>query len=324
MKKVHCEYCGEKFAAAEPRCPSCGGRNPLAALPAAGQDAPAAVEAAERPDVSLPKEKTGTRRPRTMEELKAFAATHKLPPEHFCVGEDSSAPKVFGMFWDKDGNFVVYKNRSGGQRAVRYRGPSETAAVDELYHKMVELLAQQNRSKRSRTADASAHVRSHTSRRRRSRVSTSFSKILLKSIGLSLLIFFAITLFMQAIKSRTPRDGYYRYNNRFYYYCVNSWYEYDDGWVYVPGSELDDNFLEAYREYYRGAGVNSVGNDVPAFANARRNSSNDNRNDDDRDYNYGWDDNDDWDNDWDNWDDDNWDYDDDWDWDDDVDWDSDW
>lgn len=54
----------------------------------------------------------------------------------FYIGEDFKEPKAFGVFKDTDGNFVVYKNKADGSRAIRYRGPDETHAVNEIYQKM--------------------------------------------------------------------------------------------------------------------------------------------------------------------------------------------
>ena len=42
----------------------------------------------------------------------------------------------FGIYRDEDGEFVVYKNKSDGSRAVRYKGLDEAFAVNELYEKL--------------------------------------------------------------------------------------------------------------------------------------------------------------------------------------------
>ena len=263
------------------------------------------------------------------------------------MGEDSNAPKVFGVFRDTDGNFVVYKNKADGQRTVRYRGPSETAAVDELYHKMVELLAQQIDAQKNRTAEtrrikshwgtASPRKQSHTNRR---------PNAVAKKIAVCYLfiVLFVVACWQlpRARRANYPQTGYYIYENKYYYYR-DSWYQYDDGWVYVPRTALDGTFSQEYRDYYYGSAVDSVGNDVPAFDGGRDDTMPDpNRSEAGEDgqdwaYVYDWDDdhnredNNDWyddrndDNgrdDNDDWGDDDWD--DDWDWDDDVDWDSDW
>ena len=55
----------------------------------------------------------------------------------FFVGEDFKEPKAFGIYQDGD-DFVVYKNKANGQRAVRYRGPDEAYAVSELFQKLLE------------------------------------------------------------------------------------------------------------------------------------------------------------------------------------------
>ncbi|MBR1454171.1 MAG: APC family permease, partial [Lachnospiraceae bacterium] len=44
--------------------------------------------------------------------------------------------KAFGIYQAEDGNFVVYKNKANGQRAIRYNGPDEAYAVKELFLKL--------------------------------------------------------------------------------------------------------------------------------------------------------------------------------------------
>ena len=76
--------------------------------------------------------------PQTIEELLAFCERHELPLSkmRFFIGLDYPGAKAYGIFKDKNGDFVVYKNKADGSRAVRYRGPDEAYAVNELFQKL--------------------------------------------------------------------------------------------------------------------------------------------------------------------------------------------
>lgn len=115
--KIQCTYCENFIEETERTCPKCGGTNARFRL--------------------LP----GTE-PITLEELKKFCKDHNVTPgkTHFYVGENHSGPKAFGIYQEVDtGNFVVYKNKSDGSRAVRYSGPDEARAVHEIFQKMCEI-----------------------------------------------------------------------------------------------------------------------------------------------------------------------------------------
>lgn len=113
-----CPYCGADVRSDEKNCPGCGAPNELYVT-----EAPAA----------------DSLRPKTMEELLDFAAERHMPLERmrFFVGKDYREPKAFGVYRDASGNYIVYKNKANGERAVRYSGPDEARAVGELYDKLL-------------------------------------------------------------------------------------------------------------------------------------------------------------------------------------------
>ena len=78
-------------------------------------------------------------RPKTIEELKQYCMDRGMPLERmrFFIGEDCREPRAFGIYRDGD-RFVVYKNKANGSRAVRYHGPDEAYAVNELYQKLLD------------------------------------------------------------------------------------------------------------------------------------------------------------------------------------------
>lgn len=60
-----------------------------------------------------------------------------LEKMRFFIGENRKEPKCFGVYLDEDtGNWVVYKNKSDGTRAIRYEGPDEARAAQEIWTKI--------------------------------------------------------------------------------------------------------------------------------------------------------------------------------------------
>ena len=111
--KIKCEYCGAMIEDTEAKCPNCGAANTNV-------------------------KRTVVTTPKTIEQLQSWYVARNLPPyevTRFFIGENHQGPKAFGIY--KDGNeFVVYKNKADGSRAIRYRGTDEAYAVNELYLKL--------------------------------------------------------------------------------------------------------------------------------------------------------------------------------------------
>ncbi len=100
--------------------------------------------------------------PKTIEELKAWYEARNLPPyetTRFFIGIDYKEPKAFGIYQDGS-EFVVYKNKGDGSRAVRYRGTDEAYAVNEIYLKLKsEILNQKAQNVRSGGGGSSSSYR---------------------------------------------------------------------------------------------------------------------------------------------------------------------
>ncbi len=112
--RIKCDYCGSFIDDTAEKCPFCGGVNSHLARSGAGI-------------------------PKTIEALIEFAKAHNLPLEkmHYHLGENYTGPKAIGIYQDEETrNFVVYKNKADGSRAVRYEGKDEAYAVNEIYQKM--------------------------------------------------------------------------------------------------------------------------------------------------------------------------------------------
>lgn len=239
--------------------------------------------------------------PKTIEELKQWYIAHNLPPEEttrFFIGKDIKEPKAFGIYKNSKGDFVVYKNKANGERAVRYEGSDEGYAVNELYQRL-----------RAEIADQKAN-RTRTSRSSGSRSSSSSGSgiwALYATIGLFIFTFVAIGMVacVVAITDKSPSEGYYRYKGQDYYYQNDDWYIYDlvtDTWDSVfDESELDSTINSDTDSDYR-----IYDHDGSRFEDS---SWYDTGSDDDSS---DWDSDSSWDSDWDDWDSGSTDWDSDW------------
>ena len=260
---LRCPHCGEPVKPGMKICPRC------------------------EAELTPPK----SRKPQTINELYQYCMLKNIPLEklRFFIGEDYREPKAFGIYRKDNGDFVVYKNKADGTRAVRYEGPDEAFAVNEIYQKLLS------------EAELRREKKQGGPTRSRSRGAGCAILGILITVLISAVIAFAVLMFARSGPSR----GYYYYNDDYYYYQNDSWYEYDDGWYPVYA---DDTLEEDYAEYWVEDDYDDAYGVAP-FSDSEYYQAYDESD---------WDD-DDWD-DWDDWDDDDWD-----DWDtDDTDWDSDW
>ena len=114
--KIKCEFCGSYISDTDEKCPNCGA-----------------------PNANMVRSADGV--PKTSEDLaKAFCAAHNMPLEkmRFFIGVDFREPRAFGIYRDENGDFIVYKNKADGSRAVRYRGKDEAYAVKRAVSKAKE------------------------------------------------------------------------------------------------------------------------------------------------------------------------------------------
>ena len=225
--KVKCEHCGAEISDLDVKCPYCRGENS-----------------------HYKKETVSTYNsnnvPRTIEELKQWYVAMNLPDENitrFFIGKDYKHPKAFGIYQDeRTGNFIVYKNKGDGERAVRYNGKDEAYAVNELYKKLKDEIYKQKHN--------NVNNQNNNYEKNNNYSNTTQSKIFsgkfidtIKIVGIFVLILFLY------FGVHVPERGYYRYNDDYYYYQSGRWYEYDDyyGWQYA---DIDDYFEDNYSDYY--------------------------------------------------------------------------
>lgn len=217
--QVKCDFCGALVDETNETCPKCG----------------APLSGAHRTSIEQPK---------TIEELKAWYEAHHLPPEEvtrFFIGKDIKEPKAFGIYKDSTGDFVVYKNKSTGERAVRYKGADEQYAVNELYQRLkAEIADQKARSNANRQASSTQQPLADN----------SFKKKKRKKGCLIAIIIFVVLAILTAIFDNSIPNGYYQYKGKQYYRQGSSWYYYDkqkDDWF--PSTEELDIDKKNAKEY---------------------------------------------------------------------------
>lgn len=229
--KVKCDYCGSMIEENVPACPNCG----------------AALNGVNR---------FADKQPRTIEELKEWYISRKLPPEEvtrFFIGKDIREARAFGIYQNALGDFVVYKNKSNGQRAIRYQGSDEAYAVNELYQRLRAEIAEQ----KSRKGSASGNEQTRYSGKKAEREGQWVVVFLGTLWSIMAVIMFLCIL--GVLFSKAPKEGYYRYNDDTYYYQDSSWYYYNDlqdDWSHVDSSQvpyIDKDTQEEYAiDYHTG------------------------------------------------------------------------
>ena len=192
--KIQCNYCGAMIDETADKCPNCG-------APLSGAN------------------RTSNEQPKTIEELKAWYTAHHLPPEEvtrFFIGKNITEAKAFGIYRDSNGDFVVYKNKASGERAIRYKGADETYAVNELYQRLKAEIADQ---KGNRPVNNQQPVVEKKKKKK-------------KGCLIAIIVFFIISI-LAAIFDNSAPNGYYNYKGTQYYHQGSSWYYYDadkDDW----------------------------------------------------------------------------------------------
>lgn len=227
--KIKCDYCGNYIDQHDEKCECCGAPN-------------------------ANYKRTANLQPETIEQLKDWYVAHNLPDENvtrFFIGKDYKGARAFGIFRDSNGDFVVYKNKSDGTRAERYRGEDEAFAVNELYQKLRNEIANQ-KARNGKSGSVSGE--SDFYKRARKTIITTFICV----FGFSLISVFLVNM------DFGPKDGYYRYEDQYYYHYNNNFYYYDD--VYDDWSKYSGDFTEDVEEYY-------VDDDIPEYVDDFKDSA---------------------------------------------------
>lgn len=274
--KIKCDYCNNTYEDTLPKCPYCEAPNPSH------------------------KQTKGA--PKTIAELEQWYKDRKLPPyetTRFFIGQDHKGPRAFGIYQDPgSGEFIVYKNKNDGSRAVRYQGKDEEYAVNELYQKLKDEIVHQKANQGKNTSSSSNR-------------SKGFS--LFRNTKLSTWIIIAIMIASVLLNLSSHRhDGYYNYNDTVYYSYDDNWYYYDnyyDDWYttnsYDPGvTSIQNSYDDYYVSDYWNPDMNATDwDDSPYYEETHSYSSSDYDSSSDSDWDWdsgsSWDSGgSDWDSDW--------------------------
>ena len=238
-------------------------------------------------------QKTG--QPQTIEELRRWYIDHNLPPEEvtrFFIGKDIREPKAFGIYQNDGGDFVVYKNKADGERAVRYQGSDEGYAVNELYQRLRAEIADQRKANQDRRSASEGKKPAGCFG------GGCLGMLTRPVVYISIVVFFVAGI-IGAILDKTPSNGYYNYNGDSYYRQGSSWYRYDtdtDDWYHADNeSELDEAITEDTEDDYSVYGNEGKDFEDSTWYDAGSNSDDSS----DWDNDSSWDDDDDWDSGWD-------------------------
>ncbi len=226
--KVKCDYCQQLVDETEKSCPNCGAPMPTA-------------------------NRTANEQPKTIEQLQEWYKARNLPPENvtrFFIGKDVKEARAFGIYKNSAGDFVVYKNKSDGSRAIRYQGADEEYAVNEIYQKLKVEITNQKANNVNRSTPKSSNNKKSGSGSLLSGLFYLILWALMKPIGIGILAII-IGIFI-AIFDHSPSEGYYRYQGNDYYYQDDSWYMYDDyndSWSYATNYDFLDDLINDETDY---------------------------------------------------------------------------
>ncbi|MCQ2535224.1 MAG: zinc ribbon domain-containing protein [Clostridia bacterium] len=302
--KINCRYCGALIDSSDERCPSCGA-------------------------VNTDYIRTATGQPTTIRELEDWYRARNLPPyetTRFFIGQNRSDPRCFGIYQDANGDFVVYKNKADGSRAVRYSGKDEKFAVNEFYQRLKDEIS--NQKDMNARKMASSYTNNSYSPRNPKRSNLNLIKFIVILVigtqltgllgGCGFLIFSKIFGNKMLSNKQNFTQAYYQYDDDYYYYSnYDGWHIYnDDRKTWYTTNNVDDEFLDNYRDYMSSASEFENSFDDPYtmqewIIDHPRPTSNYNSDSDSDSYSNDWDSGSDWDS------SDSWDS-------GDTDWDSDW
>lgn len=214
--QIKCEYCGAFIEDTDEKCPNCGGVNG-----------------------NLKRSTDGT--PKTIEELKIWYKEKNLPPKEttrFFIGENYEGARAFGIY-EENGEYIVYKNKDDGSRAVRYKGRDEAYAVNELYLKLKSEILNQKAHNINKTGNGGSNTKTS---KFEDLIQTILGFLFIIAVvgGVISFIVTSIASVISVIKDAPYAGNYYKYGDDVYY-CES--YVDDDWYVY---SYDDNDYLPAY------------------------------------------------------------------------------
>ena len=239
----------------------------------------------------------------SIEELERLCAEKNMPLEkmRFFIGRDMKEPKCFGVYQDeKTGDWIVYKNKANGERAIRYAGPDEARAAQEIWDKIGdEIKLRKDRYANPYEDSVYRSLEPEEPKSFPERVLSFPARIINFIKGHLILSFFALWLAVFIIVQvffPGHKQGYYQVEDATYYCLSGNWYQYyDDSWIMttIPEENIDDFYLGS--TYSPSYGTSNFEN-----THYYEEYLEEKNNDDDHDYDFDtWDAGDtDWDSDW--------------------------
>ena len=182
----------------------------------------------------------------TMDDLWLVIDKYHIPLERirFFIGEDYKQPKAFGIYKDEEsGDFIVYKNKANGERAIRYQGKDEDYAVNEIWSKLV---SEAQKRGLGYMVGENDYVPSPNKAKGLFKIQEGNAKYVRKRSTVAYFVSFAVLWI--SILSLTlfhiSKNGYYMNNDDIYYRQGYTWYHYDgdvgdNGWVEYDGDTSD-------------------------------------------------------------------------------------
>ncbi|MGN0674179.1 MAG: hypothetical protein ACI4KG_00355 [Oscillospiraceae bacterium] len=225
--KITCGYCGSKFNDTLESCPNCGAPNEGVIRTSGGQ-------------------------PVTIEQLKDWYSSKGLPPyeiTRFFIGENYKKPKAFGIYKDeKTGNFVVYKNKASGERAVRYEGTDEAYAVNELFQRLKQEIIEQKALNVKKNAVNVSEADGTKENGFVYVLKKIFKPSFWKIFALFAVIFIGYFGFIEP--ATIPIEGYYICDGNVYYHASSDlrdyWYLYDSASGEWTKAEMYNSYPDVY------------------------------------------------------------------------------
>lgn len=217
--QVKCDYCGSYISEKDEFCKHCGAVNS-----------------------SFKRSVDGT--PKTIAELKAWYASKNLPPEdvtRFFIGTNYKGPRAFGIY-EENGNFIVYKNKDDGSRAIRYNGRDEAYAVNELYLKLKNEILNQKAHNINNVKVGTSNVGKNFKKL------SNLMSFLFVLVCILMTVVFSLDSLYKSHKDKPYAGNYYCYEDEVYYcnsYVYDDWYWYDESSndylpVNIPSQMYDD------------------------------------------------------------------------------------
>ena len=177
----------------------------------------------------------GTQKVSSVEELIQRCQERGMPLEkmRFFIGENRTEPRCFGIYQDpQSGYWVVYKNKADGSRAVRYNGPDEAYAANEIWMKINSEIEMRRARLQSRQTPPSP-----------------MRKVIHVIAGLAIAALISWGIYAAV---NAPKRGYYIVDNDLYYYQNSAWYVMDDlgYWLIYDAPEGDEWYDDCYYGSY--------------------------------------------------------------------------